>query len=320
MSHAYLFVGPRHVGKMTVAMHLAKAVNCQGEGKRPCQSCSQCRRIDSGQHADIQVISISAGGEMVQGTTRIGIDRVRDLQRTASLHPYEGSHSVFIISEAELLSNEASNSLLKTLEEPPPQVLLILLTADEEAVLPTIRSRCNKIELRPMSAAALGEALMSNFAIDKEKAELLARLSSGCPGWAITAIQDESILETRINTLSRLAELSELGLEGRFRYASELAATYSQDREKGRLVLEQWLSWWRDLLLVKGGAVESVSNAHIIQNLQELSQQYSLDDIRRFIHRMTEAQADLERNVNARILMELLMLRMPLLAETTATI
>ncbi len=320
MSHAYLFIGPRHVGKMAAAIHLAKAVSCQNEDEKPCQSCSQCLRVDSGQHVDVQVISTSDDGELVQGSTRIGIGKVRELQKAASLHPYEGPYRVFIINEAELLSNEAANSLLKTLEEPPPQVLLVLLTTNEDAVLPTIRSRCSKIELRPMSVVRLSEILAAKFSVDKEKAELLARLSEGCPGWAVTAIQDENILETRINTLNRLAELSELGLEGRFRYAVELAAIHSQDRQRGRLILGQWLSWWRDLLLVKGSAMRSVTNTHMIRHLQEQSRRYSLDDIQRFIHRLINTQADLERNVNARMVVELLMLRMPQVAVTGSTV
>jgi len=120
LAHAYLFVGPRHVGKMRLAIELAKALNCHHE-ERPCGVCTQCERIEGLKHADVQVIG-------VDGTTEIGIDQMREMQHCASLKPFEGRHRVFIIDGVEHLSREAANCLLKTLEEPPADVQLVLLS------------------------------------------------------------------------------------------------------------------------------------------------------------------------------------------------
>jgi DNA polymerase III subunit gamma/tau len=134
IAHAYLLVGPRHVGKGTLANNLAQALNCEGAGT-PCGQCRSCQRIREGKHADVTSIGLDSRAE-------IGIDDIRGLQRSANLPPYEGKCKVFIIDEAEYLSTEAANALLKILEEPPPRVVWLLLAADEERLLATIISRC----------------------------------------------------------------------------------------------------------------------------------------------------------------------------------
>src|SRR4030042_396604 len=110
LSHAYLFVGPPHVGKMTLALNLAQAVNCQAEDV-PCGECASCRRIASGKHADVQIIGLISTEKK-----EISIEQMREMQNSASLPPYEGKQKGFIIEKADLLPHEASNSLLKTLE------------------------------------------------------------------------------------------------------------------------------------------------------------------------------------------------------------
>ncbi|MEE9198907.1 MAG: DNA polymerase III subunit delta' [Dehalococcoidia bacterium] len=315
LSHAYLLVGPRHVGKMALALYLAKAVNCRSEGDRPCDSCPQCRRIASGQHADVQVIGVPPGEEGGPGTTRIKIERMRELQRQASFHPYEGTCRVYIIDGAELLSHEAANCLLKTLEEPPPEVLLLLLTAKEAFVLPTILSRCQRIELRPMPVQELARDLAHQLSVEGEKAGLLARLSGGCPGWAISAVRDEGVLEGRLNTLERLMGVIEAGLEGRFSYASELGTLFTKNRRAGQEVLDQWLSWWGDLLLIRAGVGDSVTNAHRRRELEQQAQRYPLSAILAFIRSLGEAQSQLEQNASPRLVLEVLMLKLPAASE-----
>ena len=118
LAHAYVLVGPPHVGKMTVAVHLAQLVNCEDPTPGPCGACRQCTRVAAGHHSDVQVTSLPTTEEGALGT-QIRIEQVRELRRQASLRPYEGRTRVFIIQDAELLTNEAANSLLKYLEEPP---------------------------------------------------------------------------------------------------------------------------------------------------------------------------------------------------------
>ncbi len=156
LAHAYLLVGPSHIGKMTLAINLAQALNCFKD-EPPCGQCSSCVRISRGCHADVQVLSLkSKTNEKGKSNVEIGIDDIRDVQHVANLPPFEGGHKVFIIDGAENMSAEASNCLLKILEEPPTKVVFLLLTSEEDKLLPTIVSRCQRIGLKPMPAAEEG--------------------------------------------------------------------------------------------------------------------------------------------------------------------
>lgn len=129
LAHAYLFVGPPHVGKMTLALNLAQALNCEAAAP-PCGECAACQKIALVKHADVQVIGLVDGSNSVEARSRaeIGIDQIREIQHSSSLPPFEGRYKVFIIDGAELLSTEAANCLLKTLEEPVDRVMFILLS------------------------------------------------------------------------------------------------------------------------------------------------------------------------------------------------
>ncbi len=185
LAHAYLFVGPRHVGKMTLALNLAQALNCQEE-ERPCGSCRSCSRIALGHHPDVQVLGRNHSADAPK--KEIGIDQMREIQHAASLRPYEGSYRVFIIDGAEHLSEEAANSLLKTLEEPAADVVFLLLTTDEGLLPSTIVSRCQKIELPPIPTKTIEQALIEHWGATEERARGLARMCHGGLGWAISAL------------------------------------------------------------------------------------------------------------------------------------
>ena len=134
LAHAYLFVGPAHVGKMTLALNLAQALNCAA-AEPPCGQCLSCQKIASAKHADVQIVGLNRDGDSDEPRPRaeISIDQIRQVQHSASLPPFEGRHKVFIIDGAELLSTEAANCLLKTLEEPVGKVIF-LLTKDTREI------------------------------------------------------------------------------------------------------------------------------------------------------------------------------------------
>ncbi len=305
LSHAYLFVGPPHVGKLTLALNLAQAVNC-GASTPPCGECASCRRIAAGKHADVQII-----GLISEEKREIGIEQIREMQAAASLPPYEGRHKVFIFDKAELLSHEAANCLLKTLEEPSPQVLLILLTAGESALLPTIVSRCQRVELRPLPINLIKEALIEAHGVAADRAELFARLSDGCFGWALLAMQDEKVLEERGRRLATVADLSYASLKQRLAYAAELAAQFSRSREEVEEVLTLWLQWWHDLLLIKGGDGKFVINIDQQSALLQQAKDFSTRQVMDFIYHLQVVSEQLEQNANPRLALEVLMLSMP---------
>ena len=303
LSHAYLFVGPPHVGKMTLASNLAQALNCQGDDQ-PCGVCASCQRIAQLKHADVQVIGPN-------GRAEISIDQIREMERSASLKPFEGRNRVFIIDGAEQLSSEGANSLLKTLEEPPPNVQIILLAVNEGLLLPTVRSRCQRLELRPLPITVVERALIEQWEATPEQAMVLARLSSGCLGWAVGALSDDSVSGKRAERLSALLQLTCVGRAERFAYASQLASEFSKDREALREVLSLWVGLWRDLLLVKVGCRDLITNIDQEESLCRETENYNLNRIEGFIESLQHALEELGQNANPRLVLEVLMLNLP---------
>jgi DNA polymerase-3 subunit delta' len=306
-AHAYLLVGPRHVGKGTLAINLAQALNCGGP-ELPCGQCPSCQRILEGKHADVTSIDLDS-------RTEIGIDDIRALQRLANLPPYEGKCKVFIIDDAEYLSTEAANSLLKILEEPPQRVVWLLLAAEEEHLLPTIISRCQRLELKPLASERIQEMLVNVHAVDADKAKLLSRLCHGCIGWAMSALANGDILEQRSQRIDRLGSLltsRSRSLEQRFAYARELASQFSQNRRAGAEIIDIWLDWWRDLMLTKAGCREAIINVDYGTALEEQARELSLGEIEVFIASLCRLQEEISKNVNPRLALERLMLNLPI--------
>jgi DNA polymerase-3 subunit delta' len=303
VAHAYLVVGPRHVGKGTLAINLAQALNCS-EPEVPCGQCRSCRRILESKHADVTTTGLDS-------RTEIGIDDIRELQRLASLPPYEGRCKVFIINDAEYLSTEAANSLLKILEEPPPSVVWLLLAAEEQRLLPTIISRCQRLELRPVPSEQIQEVLVNSHNVDVEKAKLLTQLCHGRLGWAVSALENDDMLEQRSQRIDRLVSLLNAGLGERFAYAQEVANQFSQNRRAGAEITEIWLDWWRDLMLVKGGCKEGILNVDYETTLQKQARKLSLAEIREFLANLCLLPEEISKNVNPRLAWEWLMLNLP---------
>jgi len=305
LAHAYLFTGPRQIGKRSLAIRLAQAVNCDS-GQDPCNACTSCHRISKAIHADVQVIDLVAGEKR-----DIGIQQVHDMQTAAHLPPYEGKHRVFIIDNVERLSHEAANSLLKTLEEPLPRVLIILLCSREGTLLPTILSRCQRLELKPVPIALLRDTLVRDYAIDRGNAALLSRLSGGCPGWAIQAMSDDKLMTERTDRLRVLEEVSASGTLDRLAYAAELATNFSKNRERVTDILSSWTQWWHDILLLKSSNNDLVTNIDYQESLRRQASTLDLRQVVGFIRCLQSTSRSLEQNANPRLALELLMLRMP---------
>jgi DNA polymerase-3 subunit delta' len=311
LAHAYLLTGPPRVGKMTLAMDLARAVNClEGPGV-PCQECSQCRRITQELHADVRVIRVTQRDESGPTRTVIGIGDVREALRQTNLKPYEGASIVIIFDGAELMSEEAANALLKALEEPPPQVLILLLTTDADALLSTIRSRCRLLELKPVSKARIADKLAADLGADPELAQRLALLSRGCLGWAVNALHNPDVLEQREADMEQISEVCRAGLLQRFNYANELAGRFARDRTGVKDLLFLWLQWWRDVALIKEGCEQFAGNPDLLPQLRAQASGVSTRQVMDFLKSLHQTLEALDSNANPRLALEMMMLDLP---------
>ncbi len=299
VSHAYLFCGPPQAGKTTLARMLAQALLC-AEPETPCGRCSSCIRIARNSHPDVQVIDgRGAGGRLL-------IEQVRALQHDASLAPYEGRRRVFILRQMELATPEACNALLKTLEEPPGRVTLVLTAARREMLLPTIVSRCQVLELRAAAPAVIERALEAR-GVQAAQARLVARLSTGRVGWALQAVQDESLLRQRKQDVDQLFGLMAAGRVERIEAASKM----SRDLAGARRLLQVWTGCARDLLLLQGNGTGAVVNADELERLVPLAGTVSMAQAGELVTAMQLTAQQLAENVNARLAIEELLLRLP---------
>ena len=304
LPHALLIAGDSQVGKRTLALALASAINC-GQPDRPCGRCRSCSMIAHGTHPDVRLVEAESGERSREGALKI--EQIRDVQRFASLAPMESPFKVIILREFERATLPAANALLKTLEEPPPQVRLVLTSARPDSLLPTIVSRCQTIQLRPLPLAQIREALVDRWLASQQQADLLARLSQGRIGWAIQRLTDGEVWEDRTRRLVEARRLPGQTAVDRLAYAEALSRKASDLQP----TLAAWTSWWRDVLLVQHGCAAHVTNIDLVTEIDMAARQYSAAEVRRFLARLEQAPDQINRNVNSRLLLETLLLHLP---------
>ena len=185
LQHAYLFTGSPGIGKRTLALKFAQAVNCTQPTQtgQPCGTCRDCRQIQAMQHPDLSIVTVDDSGS-------IKVDQIRELQHSLSLAPYQAKYRIALLLNFENANANAQNALLKTLEEAPARVILLLTALSVENLLPTIVSRCEILRLRPLPLQDLEHALVQQWQIELEKARLLSHLTSGRLGESLHYAQD----------------------------------------------------------------------------------------------------------------------------------
>jgi len=304
VSHAYLFCGPRGTGKTSTARNLAKAINCLTNGQgEPCNTCDMCLAITEGRALD--VIEIDAASNR-------RIDEIRDLRERVNYAPNQARRKVYIIDEVHMLTNEASNALLKTLEEPPPHVIFILATTETHKIIPTILSRCQRFDFHRLTQKDVIEKLTriagsEGITIEDEAMRLIARAATG-------SLRDaENLLQQMMTYYGNEVSLKQaqalLGISGDER-ARELAghivggdvaagiATINNVNSDG-LDLRQFnrdlVEYLRLLLLVKTGSAASLElTAEDVKELKELADKATLGRILRAVKRFGQLDLGLD--------------------------
>ncbi|MCL4868491.1 MAG: DNA polymerase III subunit delta' [Anaerolineae bacterium] len=309
VGHAYLITGPAQVGKTTLARLFAQALNCTETSleQRPCGVCRSCGLIAKDHHPDVRLVLGEASG---RGRVTLKIDQMRELQQSLSLTATEARYKIAIIKQFDQATIGAANAFLKTLEEPPRNVILILTAADSDTLLPTIRSRCRTIPLRPLPQPLIKTALENRWQVPPEQAEKLAHLASGRLGWAVTAAANPAPLNERETHIVALHTALQGNRAHRFIQADKLA----NDVERLPDLLRTWLSWWRDLVLLSWGnqPLAQLTNIDEQVTLTRLLTHWTPEQIFSCLKQTHTALWQLERNANTRLVVENLLLIYPL--------
>jgi len=300
---ALLITGPENVGKMTLARIVSSVLLCKGPADgRPCGVCLACRKFASGNHPDFMLVEPEEQGGNLK------IDQIRAVERFLALTPNESAHKIALISAFERATIGAANALLKTLEEPPAYAHLILLAQDADLLLPTIVSRSQQIALRPLSRATVEEALRTQWNIPEEQAGHLARISGGRMGWAIRAATEAEYQQRMDNALSLLLDLLKQDLPARFDVVQTLTRDAGVRLDE---TLAYWLTGWRDVVLIQTGNEQRVTHQRYHDALTQIAQHISLTDAINTLKALEACQDALQRNANAQLWMENLLLNLP---------
>jgi DNA polymerase-3 subunit delta' len=292
LHHAYLFVGPDGVGKRAVALALAMALHCKEEEGDFCGRCAECARIQGRNHPDVKLIECGAEKK------EISIQQVRELEKALRFRSFSGGRKVAIIDPATLLNQAAQNALLKTLEEPPSESLLILLATSAGSLLPTLRSRCLRLNFGPLPREAVAGFLAERKRIDPTDAALLAALGMGSLGAALEIDGEELRLRRRLwgDMLSALEP-------GNYRGAMEAAEALGASREETLQFLSWVQTWYHDRLVqaLQADTQDSIN----IDMLGELrARPATVEHILSDAARAADAATKIQRNLNRRMVLE----------------
>jgi len=287
LASSYLFFGPTGTGRLFLAHSLAKTVNCEARSFPPCLICPSCIKIENNNHPDVHYFQ-------KENSSFIKIEQIHQMQREIYLHPFEAEFKVFIILNAEDLTDEAANCLLKVLEEPPGASLIILIASDLRRIFPTIISRCQKIRFNSKDRGEAEIILNRDYHMDRGLSHFLAFAFEGRLGEALK-FKDRNILSEK-NQIIRDFIISPNLLFNKFD---------SKDKEKLNWILKILVSCIRDIYLLKIGADKNeLINQDIKDQLSTLAEKFNFADLDRMLLQLCNSKEFLRQNINPRLLVD----------------
>ena len=239
--HAYLFQGEEGVGKEALARTFAAGLQCQSESAdKPCKECVSCRQMESGNQPDVIWVT--------REKASLGVDEIREqLCNTMDIKPFSSPYKIYLVPEAEKMTEAAQNALLKTIEEPPEYGIVILMTSNISALLPTIQSRCLTMEFRPLSTAVVESYVKEHCQVPDYQARASAAFAQGNLGKAMRYAKSEDFIERKDHIISLLRHVEQMDLSEMLAVIKDLGTRKDEVRD----YIDLMVLWYRDVLLFK---------------------------------------------------------------------
>ncbi len=299
LSHAYIINGARGSGKKMLAGLFAMTLLCEKGEKDPCNVCHSCKQAESGNHPDIIYVTHEKPGT-------ISVEDIRQqVNDTIAVKPYQGPYKIYIIEGAEMMTIQAQNALLKTIEEPPRYAVIMLLTENAQMLLPTVNSRCVMLKLRNIKDTLIKKYLMEMQQIPEEKADVCTSFAQGNIGRAMMLANSEHFNEIREEAVQLLAHIHEM------EQGDMIASVKSVTQYKLEITdyLDIIMIWYRDVLIYKATMeLERVVFKDQINYIREQAKTSSYEGIEKILESIEKAKTRLKANVNFELVMELLFL------------
>ena len=301
VSHAYILNGEEGMGKKSLANAFALSLLCEKGYSNPCMECHACKQVLSGNHPDLIYVTHEKPGS-------IGVDDIREqINNTIMVKPYSGPYKIYIVDQAEKMTAQAQNALLKTIEEPPSYAVLMLLTTNQEAFLPTILSRCVQLKLKPLRDCVVKEYLMKNVGVEENQADIYTAFARGNLGKAIHLAQSEDFKTMYDEILHLLKSLKDMDI-------SELQDDIRRLKEKGLDIygcLDFMQMWYRDILMYKTTKdINLLIFKEEFPAINTMSTLSGYEGIETILEAIDKARVRLDANVNMELVMELMLLTM----------
>lgn len=299
VSHAYILTGERGSGKKMLANLFSWTLQCEAGGEEPCYECHACKQMASGNHPD--VIRVSH-----EKPNSISVDDIRkQVNEDIQVKPYSGKYKVYIIAEADLMTVQAQNAILKTIEEPPAYAVILLLAENAEALLPTIRSRCVMLKLRNVKDALVKKYLMEQLQIPDYKAEICTAFAQGNIGRATMLANSEYFNEIKDEALMLLKNIDEMELDALLDAVKRISAYKLEITD----YLDLLMIWYRDVVIYKATKnIDRLIFADQLDYIRERAKKSSYEGIETILTALENAKTRIRANVNFELVMELLLL------------